>query len=199
MLPMRGRPRRAGSRELRVEVGEDAELGVVGMGDVEVVLVVAAPEEGLAVLDALDVVGVDVPLVEHGRARPVAEVVAYRPDRAHLGEEAGGEREMDGGASEHAVALPDRGLDGVEGDRADARSGTWGAALASVSCDDYLADEIDPAERVGGTRACSSTSIVPDPGSGEPAWSSVEVTRAGINFADTHATRNDYLAEQSCR
>jgi len=25
----------------------------------------------------------------------------------------------------------------------------------------------------------------------------IEVTRAGINFADTHATRNDYLAEQS--
>ena len=25
----------------------------------------------------------------------------------------------------------------------------------------------------------------------------VEVARSGINFADTHATRNDYLAEQS--
>ena len=31
--------------ELRVEVGEDVELGVVGVGDVHVVLVVAAPEE----------------------------------------------------------------------------------------------------------------------------------------------------------
>src|SRR4051794_5255918 len=34
----------------------------------------------------------------------------------------------------------------------------------------------------------------PTPGDGEVL---VEVTRSGINFADTHATRNDYLAEQS--
>ncbi len=34
----------------------------------------------------------------------------------------------------------------------------------------------------------------PEPGKGEVL---VEVARAGVNFADTHATRNDYLAEQS--
>ena len=34
----------------------------------------------------------------------------------------------------------------------------------------------------------------PEPGDGEVV---VEVARAGINFADTHATRNDYLAEQT--
>ena len=34
----------------------------------------------------------------------------------------------------------------------------------------------------------------PEPGDGEVL---VEVARSGINFADTHATRNDYLAEQS--
>src|SRR4051794_8433090 len=34
----------------------------------------------------------------------------------------------------------------------------------------------------------------PSPGEGEVL---VEVARSGINFADTHATRNDYLAEQS--
>ncbi len=34
----------------------------------------------------------------------------------------------------------------------------------------------------------------PTPGEGEVV---VEVARAGINFADTHATRNDYLAEQT--
>ncbi len=33
----------------------------------------------------------------------------------------------------------------------------------------------------------------PTPGHGDVV---VDVTRAGINFADTHATRNDYLAEQ---
>ena len=37
---------------------------------------------------------------------------------------------------------------------------------------------------------------VPDPvaGDGEVL---VDIARAGVNFADTHATRNDYLAEQS--
>jgi NADPH2:quinone reductase len=34
----------------------------------------------------------------------------------------------------------------------------------------------------------------PAPGEGEVV---VEVARSGVNFADTHATRNDYLAEQS--
>jgi NADPH2:quinone reductase len=34
----------------------------------------------------------------------------------------------------------------------------------------------------------------PTPGEGEVV---IEVARAGVNFADTHATRNDYLAEQS--
>ena len=33
----------------------------------------------------------------------------------------------------------------------------------------------------------------PEPGEGEVL---VEVSRVGVNFADTHATRNDYLAEQ---
>jgi NADPH2:quinone reductase len=33
----------------------------------------------------------------------------------------------------------------------------------------------------------------PEPGEGEVV---VEIARSGINFADTHATRNDYLAEQ---
>ena len=34
----------------------------------------------------------------------------------------------------------------------------------------------------------------PEPGDGELV---VEVARAGVNFADTHATRNDYIAEQT--
>ena len=33
----------------------------------------------------------------------------------------------------------------------------------------------------------------PEPGEGEAL---VEISRVGVNFADTHATRNDYLAEQ---
>jgi NADPH2:quinone reductase len=37
---------------------------------------------------------------------------------------------------------------------------------------------------------------LPDPAAGEGEVV-VDIARAGINFADTHATRNDYLAEQS--
>jgi NADPH:quinone reductase len=37
---------------------------------------------------------------------------------------------------------------------------------------------------------------LPDPEAGE-GQVVVEVARSGVNFADTHATRNDYLAEQS--
>jgi NADPH:quinone reductase len=34
----------------------------------------------------------------------------------------------------------------------------------------------------------------PEPSDGEVV---VDVARAGVNFADTHVTRNDYLAEQT--
>ena len=49
----------------------------------------------------------------------LAEVVADRPDDAHVVEERGRQREMDGGAAEHPLALPERRLDGVIGDRSD--------------------------------------------------------------------------------
>ncbi len=88
------------------------------MGDVHVVVVVAAPEERPAALDVLDV----------GRRDPVrledadlvrAEIVADRADDADIGEEARRQREMARGAAEHALALPERGPNGVEGDRSD--------------------------------------------------------------------------------
>jgi NADPH2:quinone reductase len=50
-------------------------------------------------------------------------------------------------------------------------------------------------ERFGGPEVMDVVELPdPEPGDGEVV---VEVSRAGINFADTHATRNDYLAEQS--
>jgi NADPH2:quinone reductase len=50
-------------------------------------------------------------------------------------------------------------------------------------------------EEFGGPEALGLVELEdPTPGEGEVV---VEVVRAGINFADTHATRNDYLAEQS--
>jgi NADPH:quinone reductase len=50
-------------------------------------------------------------------------------------------------------------------------------------------------ERFGGPEVMDVVELPdPEPSDGEVV---VEVARAGINFADTHATRNDYLAEQS--
>ncbi len=50
-------------------------------------------------------------------------------------------------------------------------------------------------EEFGGPEVLSHVEIPdPTPGEGEVL---VEVARSGINFADTHATRNDYLAEQA--
>lgn len=50
-------------------------------------------------------------------------------------------------------------------------------------------------EQFGGPEVLAHRELPdPEPGEGEVL---VEVARCGINFADTHATRNDYLAEQS--
>ena len=50
-------------------------------------------------------------------------------------------------------------------------------------------------ERFGGPEVLELVEVPdPEPGDGQVV---VDVARAGINFADTHATRNDYLAEQT--
>ena len=61
--------------------------------------------------------------------------------------------------------------------------GLWFAAVKAIQIDEFGGPEV---LRYGD---------VPDPA---PADGEVvlEIARAGINFADTHATRNDYLAEQ---
>ena len=64
----------------------------------------APPEEGLPALDVLDVVGHDAVAAEHLVLR-LAEVVAHRAHRPHLGEEARRQREVHGGAAERALAL----------------------------------------------------------------------------------------------
>ncbi|MFN2612490.1 MAG: zinc-binding alcohol dehydrogenase family protein [Solirubrobacterales bacterium] len=47
----------------------------------------------------------------------------------------------------------------------------------------------------GGPEVLEYTEL-PDPEAGD-GTAVIDVARAGVNFADTHATRNDYLAEQS--
>jgi hypothetical protein len=76
-----GRP-----RQLGLPVGEHVELRVVGVAGVEVVLVLARPEEGLAARDVLDVVDVDAARAQHV-VLGLAEVVAHRAHHTHVGEE----------------------------------------------------------------------------------------------------------------
>ena len=59
------------------------------------------------------------PRAAHHVELGLAEVVAHRADHAHLVEERRRQREVHGGAAEHPLALPERRLDGVKGDRSD--------------------------------------------------------------------------------
>ena len=99
-----------------IEVLEDVEVGLERVARVHVLVVDALPEERLAAGDVLDVVGDDVAAVQDG-VLLVAEVVADRADDAHLVEERRGQREVRGGAAEHALAAAVRCLNRVERDR----------------------------------------------------------------------------------
>ena len=131
--------------QLGLEVAEHVQLRVVRVGGVEVVLVVAAPEEGLAALDVLDVVGDRRRGVRSTSYSSSPKSSPTGPTDAHVGEEAGGEREVHGRAAEHALALAEGRLDRVERDRSDhdeAHSG--GEASRQASC---LGDLYGPQSR----------------------------------------------------
>jgi NADPH:quinone reductase len=59
----------------------------------------------------------------------------------------------------------------------------WFGAMKAIQIDEFGGPEV--------LQYCDVAD--PEPGEGEVL---IEVARSGINFADTHATRNDYLAEQ---
>jgi NADPH2:quinone reductase len=64
-----------------------------------------------------------------------------------------------------------------------------------LSWEDYLPMQVIRIEEFGGPEVLEYLEVPdPTPGEGEVV---VEVARSGINFADTHSTRNDYLAAQS--
>jgi NADPH2:quinone reductase len=63
------------------------------------------------------------------------------------------------------------------------RGRLWFAAVKAIQIEEF-----------GGPEVLQYRDVEdPEPGEGEVV---VEVARSGVNFADTHATRNDYLAEQ---
>ena len=119
----------------------------------------------------------------------VAEVVADRPDHADVGEEARRQREVHGRAAEHALALAERRLDGVERDRSDDGEAHGGATIAwrrlvrAVQIKEFGGPEV---------LEVVEDAPVPEPGEDEVL---IKVSRAGMNFADTHARENSYLAK----
>jgi NADPH2:quinone reductase len=64
-----------------------------------------------------------------------------------------------------------------------------------IACETPLPVKAIQIQEFGGPDVLEYVEVAdPAPGEGEVL---VEVARSGVNFADTHATRNDYLAEQS--
>ena len=120
----------------------------------------------------------------------VAEVLADRPDDVNVGEEAAAQREVHGGSAQHPIALAEGRAHGVKGDRTDHRQRHGGASCQT--CRSVRAIQV---KKFGGPEVMDLVELHdPEPGDGMVV---VDVARAGINFADTHATRDDYLAKQS--
>ena len=112
------------------------------------------------------------------------------PDHAHVGEEARRQREVHGGAAEHALALPEGRLDRVEGDRSDHNEAHSGGNRTSHA----RAVRAVQIEEFGGPEVLRVAEVpAPEPGEGEVL---VRVERAGVNFGDTHQRENHYVAER---
>ena len=97
-----------GGGNFGLEGGEDVELGVVGLGFVEVFEIGAFPEEAFAG-GVLDAARVDFARVEDGFLLG-AEVLADDGDDANIGEEAGGKREVGGCAARGCARCGLRGF-----------------------------------------------------------------------------------------
>ena len=109
---------------------------------------------------------------------------------------------MDGRATEHPVTLAKgraHGIERVEPTTVSDISGLPGRLRWPVRGGGRYVQAVKAIqiEEFGGPEVMKHVEL-PDP---EPAEGQmvVDVARAGINFADTHATRNDYLAEQTRR
>ena len=100
--------------QLGTEIGEDVEIGAQGGAVVHIGRVDARPEEGLASGDALQAGEID---VARGQQIDILlrEIVAHDGDDLHRGEIAGGQRDIGGGAAEHAVHFSMRRFHAVVG------------------------------------------------------------------------------------
>src|SRR5207253_2470301 len=106
--------------QFRFERGEDIQLRLARLRDVEIEAVLTAPEETLLAWNALQSVEIDVPPFEDRRIF-IGEIVADDRHEIHLGEERRRDGEISRRAAEAAVHFPEWCLNRVERDRADDR------------------------------------------------------------------------------
>jgi len=98
--------------DLGFELGEDVQLGGQRVRLVQVAVVFARPEERLAAA-ALDLADID-PVVQEDSEMLIGEILADHRDDSDVGEEAGHQAEVGGGASHHPLRPAEGGRDTVE-------------------------------------------------------------------------------------
>src|SRR5271169_2096195 len=107
--------------QLWLKTREHVEIRLQRLGFVDVLPVLALPKECLA-LRALNATGIDAALVHHGFVVG-REVIAHDAHHANIGEVAGSERKICGGAAENLLAHTVRGFKAVKRDRTNNNDG----------------------------------------------------------------------------
>ena len=100
-----------------LKILENVEFGEVGLGLVQVVVILPAPAKGLA-LGVLDAAGIHSSLLQDIFVLG-GEILAHDRDHADIGEVAGGQSEIGGGAAQDVFHFAGGAGDGVERDRTD--------------------------------------------------------------------------------
>ena len=100
-----------------MKIREDVEVGNQRGALVHVLVVATGPIESFS-SGAFQALQIDVLMLENGHIFR-GEVVTDDSHQAHWREMAGGEREITGGAAQHAIVLAVRRLDSIERDRTD--------------------------------------------------------------------------------
>ena len=178
---------RASARSL-----EDVEVGLQRVADVDVALVAAGPEERLAARDVLDVVGDR----RRGRAgrRTRPRRSRRRPGRrrgsrrgtTRPARSARRRRRAGGRACPVGVSTASKAMDPTT--VSDHAAQQRASSVSRASCAPSASDQFG---RAGGARARRRRAGAR---AGRAARSSCGSRRAGVNFADTHARENSYLA-----
>src|SRR6185436_6019942 len=105
-------------RKLRLKTGEDIEMGVERVRDVQIVLIAAKPAKRFAVRHHFQIGCIDVVVREDG-AFFGAKITANHGHDAHVRKKAGRDGKMRGRTAQHALALTERCFNRIKGYRTD--------------------------------------------------------------------------------